>query len=103
MLQTHRDVKPIQNRWFRYASIGQNHPQTRTTVGERGHLGGIGPAYGFQCLLDLHGEIRIGFSNGAESLAGTVSSLDVADADLKMTFGVFAASYEALVQAHQNG
>ena len=28
--------------------VGQNRAQTRTTVGESGHLGGVGPADGFQ-------------------------------------------------------
>jgi hypothetical protein len=40
------NVKPIQNRRFCYSRVGQNSAQTRATVGESGHFGGVGPAHG---------------------------------------------------------
>ena len=94
MLQTHRDMKPVQNRRFRHPRDGQNRAQTRTTVGESGHLGGVGPAHGFQGSLDQRGDVDLGPGDGAKNLAATVNRLDVADADLQVAFAVFAAAYE---------
>jgi hypothetical protein len=34
----HREMEPVQS-----AHLGRNRAQTRTTVGERGHFGGVGP------------------------------------------------------------
>jgi hypothetical protein len=92
VLQTHRDMKPVQNRRFRYARVGQNRTQTRTTVSEGGHLGGVSPAHGFQGPLDQRGEVGVGSGDGAKDLAATVNRLDVADADRQMAFAVFAAA-----------
>jgi hypothetical protein len=84
VLQTHRDMKPVQNRRFRYTRVGQNRTQTRTTVSESGHLGGVSPAHGFQGPLDQRGDVGLGPGYGAKDLAATVNRLDVADADLQM-------------------
>ena len=84
----------VQNWRFRYSRIGQNRAQTRTTVGKSGHLGGVGPAHGFQGPLDQRGDVGLGPGDGAKDLAATVNRLDVADADLQVAFAVFAAAYE---------
>jgi len=52
VLQTHCDMEPVQHCWLRYARIGQNRPQSRTTVGKCRHLGDVGPAHGFKGSLD---------------------------------------------------
>ena len=87
-------MEPVQNWRFRYSHVRQYSAQTRTTVGESGHLGGVGPAHGFEGSLDQRGEIGLGPGDGAKDLAATVSRLDVADANLQVTFAVFAAAYE---------
>jgi hypothetical protein len=84
----------VQNRRFRYAHVGQNRAQTRTTVGESGHLGGVGPAHGFQGLLNQRCYVGLRPGDGAKDLAATVNRLDVADADLQVAFAVVAAAYE---------
>ena len=35
MLKPHRDMEPVQNRRFQDASIGENAPASRTTIGEK--------------------------------------------------------------------
>ena len=35
-------MEPVQNRRFRYSHVGKNRAQTRATVGESSHLGGVG-------------------------------------------------------------
>jgi len=87
-------LKPIQNRRLRYACVDQNRAQTRATVGESGHLGGVGPARGFQAPLDQRGEVGLGPGDGAENLAATVVRLDVANADLQVAFAIVAAADE---------
>ena len=78
----------------RYSRVGQNRVQTRATVGESGHLGGVGPAHGFQGLLGQRGDVGLGPGDGAKDLAATVNRLDVANVDLQLAFAVFAAAYE---------
>jgi len=85
-------MEPVQNRWFRYSHVGQYSAQTRTTVGQSGHLGGVGPAHGFQGSLDQCGDVGLGPGDGAKDLAATVNRLDVADADLQVAFAVVAAA-----------
>jgi hypothetical protein len=84
----------VQNRRFRYSHIGKNRAQTGATVGESGHLGGVGPAHGFQGSLDQRSDVGLGPGDGAKDLAATVNRLDVADTDLQVAFAVFAAAYE---------
>jgi len=91
-------MEPIQNRWLGHPRVGQNRAQTRTTVGESRHLGGIGPAHGFKSSLDQRGDVGIGPGDCAKDLAATVNRLDVADADLQVAFAVFTAAYEGRVQ-----
>ena len=87
-------MEPVQNRRFRYSRVGQNRAQTRATVGESGHLGGVGPAHGFQGLLGQRGDVGLGPGDGAKDLVATVNRLDVANVDLQLAFAVFAAAYE---------
>ena len=87
-------MEPVQNRRFRYSCVGQNRTQTRTTVGESGDLGGVGPAHGFKGSLDQRGDVGLGPGDGAKDLAATVNRLDVADADLQVAFAAVAVAYE---------
>ena len=74
--------------------VGQNLTQPRTTVGESGHLGGVGPAHRFEGPLGQGGDIGLGPGDGAKDLAATGNRLDVADADFQVAFAVFAVAYE---------
>jgi hypothetical protein len=94
VLQTHRDVGPVQSWRFRYSRVDQNRAQARTTIGESGHLAGVGPACGFQGPLDHCGDVGFGPGKGAKNLAATGLRLDVADENLQVAFAVFVASYE---------
>jgi hypothetical protein len=94
VLQTHRDMKPVQNRRLRYSRVGQNSAQTRTTVGKSGHLGGVDPAHGFKGSLDQRGDVGLGPGDGAKDLAATGLRFDVADANFQVAFAVVAAAYE---------
>jgi len=93
----------VQNRRFRHSCVSQNSAQTRTTISESGHLGGVGPAHGFKGAPDQRGDVGIGSGHGAENLAAAVSGLDIADTDLKMAFALFATAYEGRIQAHRDG
>lgn len=92
----------VQNRRFRHSCVSQNSAQTRTTISESGHLGGVGPAHGFQGSLYQRGDVGLSPSDGAKNLAAAVNRLDVADADLQVAFVVFAAAYEGRVQADRD-
>jgi hypothetical protein len=48
VLQPQGDVKPIENRWLRDPGIGQDRPQTGTTVRECGDLSVVGSANDLQ-------------------------------------------------------
>src|ERR1700760_1341662 len=91
-------MEPVQNRRLRYSCVRQYSAQTRATVGESGHFGGVGPAQSFEGSPDQSGEIGLGPGNCAKPPAATVSRLDVANANLQVTFAAFAAAYEGRVQ-----
>ena len=57
MLQSHRDVKPIQNWWFRDPGGGRDGTQTGTAVRERGDLGVVGSTHGFKTSPDQRGDV----------------------------------------------
>ena len=84
----------VEKRRFRYSRVDQNRAQTRTAVGESGHLGGVGPAHGCEGPLDQRGNVGLGPGDGAKNLAATINRLDIADADLQVAFAVFAAADE---------
>jgi hypothetical protein len=44
MLKPHRDMEPVQNRRLQDASIGENTPESRTTIGEGRQRGVAGAA-----------------------------------------------------------
>ena len=43
MLKSHRDMEPVENRRFQDASIGENAPESRTTIGEGRQRGVLVP------------------------------------------------------------
>jgi hypothetical protein len=100
---SHRDIEPIENRGLHHSPIGQNRAQTRTTVGEGGHLRDVGPAHGVELPLEQRDEVGIGPGDGVKDLATTVNRLDVADSDFQMAFAVVAAVYEGRVQTDRDG
>ena len=87
-------MEPIKKWGLHHSRIGQNSAQTRTAVGESGHLGGVGPARGFQGSLYQRGDVGLGPGDGAKDLAATVNRLHVADANFQVAFAVVAAPYE---------
>ena len=52
MLNPHRDMEPVQNRQFQDASIGENTPESRTTIGEGRQRGVTGGANRIEVLSD---------------------------------------------------
>ena len=94
VLQTHRDMEPIENWGLHYSRIGQNSAQSRAAVGESGHLGGVDPAHGFEGSLYQCGDVDLCPGDGANDLAATVNRLDVADADFQVAFVAVTAPYE---------
>ena len=72
--------------------------EARTTVCESGDLGVVAPAHGFDGPPDQRGDVGIGSGNRPEHLSCSASGLDVADADLKVAFALFAAAYEGRIQ-----
>ena len=69
----------------------------RGTVGERGQLGVGGSTDRLKAAPDHHGDLRLGLRHGAEHLPATAGGLDVADANLQMSFAVVAAADECRV------
>src|SRR3954453_2952615 len=85
--------------WWRLLHNSGEPRAARTKVGESGHLGGVGPAHGFEGPLDRRSEVGLGPGDCAKDLAGTVNHLDIADAALQVAFAAFAAAYEGRIQA----
>jgi hypothetical protein len=58
---------------FRYSRVGQSSAQSRTTIGESGHFGGLGPTHGFRGSLDQSSDIGLGPGDATKDLAAPVS------------------------------
>ena len=56
VLDSHCDVKPIEEGWRRDTGIDKDRPKTGTAVGERGHFGVVGPANGAKGLWCKRGQ-----------------------------------------------
>ena len=65
---------------------------TRTAVGERGHFGVVGSANGAKALLDKHRDVGVSLRDCSEHLPTSARSFDIADANLHVTFALFAAA-----------
>jgi hypothetical protein len=73
---------------------GQNGPQTGAAVGERGQLRVVGAADHLKVAADQRREVGLGPRDSAEHLPASSSRLDVADANLQVSFASVAAPDE---------
>src|SRR5271154_1790244 len=96
VLKPHRDMKPIENRWFRHARSGQDRPKAGTTIGERGQVTVV--AHGLEVSANQRRDVGVALRNSAKYLPTSASRLDVADANLQMAFAVVAAADEGGIQ-----
>jgi hypothetical protein len=79
--------------------IGQYRPQTRTTVGKRGHLGGLGLPRGFKVSQDQRHDVSVSLRHRCKHLSFSGGGLDVADAEFHVARAIFAAADEGRTQA----
>ena len=98
VLKPHRDMKPIENRWFRHARSGQDRPKAGTTIGERGQVTVVGSAHGLEVSANQRRDVGVALRNSAKYLPTSARRLDVADANLQMAFAVVAAADEGGIQ-----
>jgi hypothetical protein len=99
VLQSHGDVKPIENRGLCNPDVGQDRPQTGTTVRECGHRSVGGAANDLKVSADQRRDVGVSLGDRSEHLSASTGGLDVADADLQVAFAFFAAADEGRVQA----
>src|ERR1700753_2091543 len=78
-LQPHGDMKPIQDRRYDAAGIGENAAKARATIGEGGQRRVLGSADGVKVLADQLRDVCIGSDDGAENLAATGRRFDISD------------------------
>jgi hypothetical protein len=96
-------MEPIRNRWRDHTGVGQNGPQTGTAVGERDQLRLVGAADRLQVAADQHRDVGLGPRDSAEHWPASVLRLDVADANLQVSFAVVAAANEGRIQGDGDG
>jgi len=94
MLKSHRDVEPVENRRFQDTSIGENTPESRTTIGEGRQRGVAGAANRIEVLSDQPFDVCPGLRDAAEHPTAAGFRFDIAGPNLKPTFSVLAAPYE---------
>jgi hypothetical protein len=99
VLDPHCDVEPIEEGWRRDTGIDKDRPKTGTAVCERGHFGVVGSANGAKALLDKHRDVGVGLGDCSEHLPTSTRSFDIADANLHVTFALFAAADERRIHA----
>ena len=92
VLESHRDVKPIEDGWPGDPGIDQCGPQTRTAISERGHHGGVGSANHSKVQTDQRRNVGASLRHRSENLPDPAGGLDVSDADPQMPFALFAAA-----------
>src|SRR6202041_2729992 len=68
MLKPDRDMEPVQNWRFQDTTIGENTPESRTTIGEGGPRGVVGAANRIEVLSDQPFDVCPGFRDGTENL-----------------------------------
>ena len=91
--------EPIEEGWCRDTGIDKNRPQTGTAVGERGHFGVVGSANGAKALSDQRRDVGVSLGDCSEHLPTSTRSFDIADANLHVTFALFAAADERRIHA----
>jgi hypothetical protein len=94
MLKPHRDREPVQHRRFQDASIGENTPESRTTIGEGRQRDVTGAANRVEVLSDQPFDVCPGLRDSAENLTAAGFRFDIANPHFKPTFSVLAAPYE---------
>src|ERR1700682_3788450 len=102
MLKSHSELKPIENRRFSDAGIGENAPKAWTTVGKAGQRGVLRSADGVKVPADQHRDVRFGSGDGAENLAPASLRFDVAHPYLQVTFSILATSDEGGIQGDRD-
>jgi hypothetical protein len=75
-------MEPVKHWQFGDAGVGENAPETRTTVGKRGHRRDLRAPNGVEFAADQRFDSRICFRDGAENLPTTSLRLDIARAGL---------------------
>jgi hypothetical protein len=74
VLEAHRDVETIENWWLCHSGIGEDGPQTGTTIGERGQARAAGSPYCLESLPDPFPDVRVALGDGAEYLPAARAS-----------------------------
>jgi hypothetical protein len=102
MLKPHRDMEPVQNRWLKDASIGENSPESWTTIGEGRQRGVAGAANRIEVLSDQPFNVCPSLRDGAENPTAAGFRFDIANPHLKPTFSVLAARYEGGIHSDRD-
>src|SRR4051812_9400595 len=84
VLQSHGDMKPVEDRKPLDASVEKNAPQPGTAVGKRRQHCALGPPDRIEAAADQACEIRVGLRHSAEDLPPAARRLDIADPDLQV-------------------
>ena len=92
----HGDARPSSGEVGKEKEDG---PKTGTAVGERGHFGVVGSANGAKALSDQRRDIGVSLGDCSEHLPTSTRSFDIADANLQVTFALFAAADERRIHA----
>src|SRR5215213_7718682 len=94
VLQPHGDMKPVEYRKPRDASVEKNAPQPGTAVGKRRQHCALGPPDRIEAAADQAYEIRVGLRHGAEDLPPSARRLDIADPNLQLPLAGLATPNE---------
>ena len=78
MLKPHRDMEPVQNRRFQDASLGENTPEPRTTIGESRQHGVLVSTNRIEVFPDQPFDVRPGLRDAAENLTAARLRFDIA-------------------------
>jgi hypothetical protein len=92
VLKFHRDVEPVENRRFQDARIGENAPESGTTIGESRQHGVLVSANRVEVVSDQPFDVRPDFRDAVENLTATGRRFDIAYPHLEMTLVVLARS-----------
>src|SRR5271166_89901 len=99
VLESHRDMEPIEDGWRRDAGTDQDRPQTWTAISEGGHHCGVGSANSSKVSMDQRRDVGTSLRHRSEHLPASVTSLDISDADLQVPLAVFATADEGRIHA----
>ena len=91
MLKSHSDKKPIENRRFSDAGIGESAPKSGTTIGAGRQFGVFRSADAVEVPADQHPDVRVGFGDGAEDMPATELRFDIANPHLQMKLPILVS------------